>query len=171
MLCYNAVACIAVAAFHWLIYFLCYIIYYWFILIGDKHMPQLFPGSHFVLWWALRGNSTEVMAADELWKCSFWVDVWAPWVIHSQPVTGMLFKFLLSLPNSKHKTIIEVVGRGVDDEVTAFHMSWFFSCLFPGNTSCRQKWDSVLRVWYQLQHWICPPQERHHPHLGKGELL
>ena len=29
------------------------------------------------------GNSDDVMTADELWKCSLWLDVWAAWVIHS----------------------------------------------------------------------------------------
>lgn len=41
---------------------------------------------------------------------------------------------------------------------------------FSGNISCGQKWDPVLRVWHQLQQWICPSQERHHSHLGKGTL-
>lgn len=75
---------------------------------------------------------------------------------------------------SRSTRMIYVLGVG-DDEVTfgklhSVTVMYICMCaLRAGNFSCRQKWDPVLRVWYQLQQRVCRPQEGNNAHLGEGE--
>ena len=116
-----------------------------------------FPSVHF------EGNSNDVLTADELWKCWFWLSWWT-WVIHSKPfvIPGsfILSKYVFGRTNAQIKEGKYEIST--DPSINGFHFSnnksintqWFISfaviCIYPfvifthvcvphlsGNSSCR----------------------------------